>query len=55
MFRLYDPMGRLVCEKHLVFDITDINTSALLSGLYFWDVVGNTGRAKAGKIVKTGR
>jgi hypothetical protein len=55
MFRLYDQMGRLVCEKHLAFDITDIDTGALPPGLYFWDVMGNTGRAKAGKVVKTGR
>ena len=55
VFRLYDQMGRLVCEKQLAFGVTEIDTDTSPPGLYFWEVVGNGGRAKAGKIIKTAR
>lgn len=54
VFRLYDQMGRLVRKKQLAFGITDIDTSDLPSGMYFWEIVSNGSQAKAGKIVKTG-
>jgi len=55
MFRLYDQMGRLVCEQRLAFGITQIDTEALPQGMYFWEVSGNGHRARAGKIVKAGQ
>ncbi len=54
-FRLYDQMGRLVCEKPLAFGVTDIDTGALPPGMYFWEVVGGAGRATVGKIIKSAR
>jgi len=51
-FRLYDQMGRLLREERLAFGITEIDTEALPSGIYFWVVVSNGERAKTGKIVK---
>jgi len=55
VFRLYSQMGRILCEKRLVFEVTDIDTGALPPGMYFWEVTGKAGRAKAGKIIKTAR
>jgi len=55
VFRLYGQMGRLLCEKRLVFEVTDIDTGTLPPGMYFWEVIGKAGRAKAGKIIKTAR
>ncbi len=55
VFRLYDQIGRLVCEKRLAFGITEIDTEALPAGIYFWEVLSNGERAKTGKIVKAGQ
>jgi len=55
IFHLYDQMGRLVYEKPLAFGSTDIDTDTLPPGMYFWEVAGKAGRAKAGKIIKTAR
>jgi hypothetical protein len=55
VFRLYSQMGRILCEKRMIFEVTDIDTGALPPGMYFWEVTGKAGRAKAGKIIKTAR
>ncbi len=54
VFHLYDQIGRLVREERLTFGVTEIDTEVLPSGIYFWVVVSNGERAKAGKIVKAG-
>ncbi len=53
IFRLYNQMGNLLREERLTFGITKIDTEALTSGIYFWEVVSNGVQVKAGKIIKT--
>ena len=55
VFRLYNHMGNLLRKENLAFGITEIGTEDLPSGIYFWEVVSNGERAKAGKIVKAGQ
>jgi len=55
VFRLYNQMGNLLQKERLAFGITQIDTEALPSGIYFWEVVSNGERAKAGKIIKVAR
>lgn len=51
-FRLYDQMGKLVCEKQLAFSDLEIYAGNLPIGMYYWEVTGNGGRLQAGKIMK---
>ncbi len=55
VFQMFDQMGRLVRKESLAFGIREVESSSLPQGIYFWEVVSNGERAKAGKIVKTGR
>lgn len=55
VFCLYDQMGRLLSKQQLAYGISEIDSGTLHPGMYFWEVVSNGGRAKAGKIVKTER
>ena len=55
MFRLYDQMGSLVRIDMLIFGVTNLDTRNVQPGIYFWEVSGNEGRLKAGKIIKTVR
>jgi hypothetical protein len=52
VFRLFDPMGRLVLEEYLAIGVTEVETSALPSGLYFWEIRSIGELAKSGKIIK---
>ena len=52
VFRLYDQMGRLVCQEALVFGNTEIITVDLPQGIYFWDVRAVGVLPKTGKFVK---
>ena len=53
IFRLYDQIGSLVLENRLTFGVKDLDTRSVQPGIYFWEVSGNQGRLKAGKIIKT--
>jgi PKD domain len=53
IFRLYDQIGSLVLENRLTFCVKDLDTRSVQPGIYFWEVSGNQGRLKAGKIIKT--
>ena len=52
VFRLYDQMGRLVCQEALVFGNTEIVTGDLPQGIYFWDVRAVGVLPRTGKCVK---
>jgi len=52
VFRLYDQMGRLIQTVPLSFGITDLETGALPSGMYYWEVTSAGRRVKSGKAVK---
>lgn len=55
VFYLYNQMGNLLREVRLTFGVTEIETESLEPGMYFWEVMSNGGRVKAGKIVKAGQ
>jgi len=52
VLRLYDQMGRLIRTQYLHFGITELETDALPSGMYFWEVTSAGRRVKSGKAVK---
>ncbi len=52
IFRLYDQTGSPVRTEQLALGITEIETESLPKGIYFWDVLCNGGRAKAGISIK---
>lgn len=52
VFRLYDQMGKLVREKGLTLDKTEIETDALPPGIYFWEMRGAGAVLGVGKCIK---
>ncbi|MFN0174110.1 MAG: PKD domain-containing protein [Saprospiraceae bacterium] len=52
VFNLYDQMGRLILKDWLGFGITEIETSSLPPGMYFWELRAMGETVKAGKCVK---
>ncbi len=54
-FRLYDTYGRVVREAAVAYGITEINTTDIAAGLYFWEVTAAGERIKSGKVVKVGQ
>ncbi len=54
VFSLYDQMGRLCCKSALVLGITEVETSSLSAGMYFWEIRSAGALAKAGKVIKLG-
>lgn len=52
VFRLYDQTGRQVREGRLAFGITEIETTGLPPGMYFWEVMTGNEQAKSGKVVR---
>jgi hypothetical protein len=54
VFRLFDPVGRCVRQIDLSFGITEIETGALPSGLYIWEVSASGALLKSGKLIKVG-
>ena len=54
VFRLYDSVGRCVRQMDLSFGITEIETGALPSGLYIWEVSASGALLKSGKLIKVG-
>jgi hypothetical protein len=52
VFRLFDLTGRIVLEKPVTFDFTEIETSTLPVGLYFWEMRTPGAVLKSGKVIK---
>ena len=52
VFNLYDQMGRLILKDWLAFGITEIETSSLPTGMYFWEIRAMGETVKTGKCVK---
>ena len=55
VFRLYDQTGRFLREEVLTYGITEIATTSLPAGIYFWEVRSMGDLIKSGKCVKMQR
>lgn len=53
VFRLYDPLGRLVRSEPLGMGMAEIDTGSLPAGIYFWEVTARGKSLKTGRCIKT--
>lgn len=51
VFRLYDQLGRPVLEQSVEWGVNTLKTSGLGVGVYFWEVVGQGGLVRRGRVV----
>lgn len=50
-FKMYDLMGRIVCEKYLNQDNITLNTANFKSGIYIISTINNAGRVSTHKVM----
>ncbi len=50
-FVIVDVTGKIILQKMITKSNTRINTSDLLSGMYFYKITSNSGKTKSGKLL----
>lgn len=55
IFRLYNQLGIKIIEENIDFDKTQINTTTIPPGIYFWEILAMGKLIKTGKAIKVGR